>query len=123
VGEFALGRRLQPEAGLGAVGDCPDGVSLLGRPAASPPPNNGAVHSSGVSLRIDSSAAILRASVVLPTPGRPTVRCSVGLVRTDASSPWCARRCNYFAVDRRHERVRPLAVGSRPPCATAFGDV
>jgi hypothetical protein len=42
-------------------------------------PKRGIIHSSGVNRTALSSCAILRARVVLPTPGRPTVKCSMGV--------------------------------------------
>ena len=48
-------------------------------------PKSGIIHSSGVNRTALSSCAILRARVVLPTPGRPTVKCSVGVSVIPAS--------------------------------------
>jgi hypothetical protein len=48
-------------------------------------PKSGIIHSSGVNRTALSSCAIFRARVVLPTPGRPTVKCSVGVTVMRAS--------------------------------------
>ena len=45
-------------------------------------PNSGIIHSSGVSRRAPLIRSSSRARVVLPTPGKPTVRCKVGLELT-----------------------------------------
>src|ERR671921_1844550 len=48
-------------------------------PSAIPEPNSGAIPSSGVSRRAPLARSSWRARVVFPPPGKPTVRCSVGL--------------------------------------------
>ena len=69
------------------------------RPAASLWPNSGAIQSSGVSRRMPCSAASSIARVVLPVPGRPTVR-------TGTASP-CATTWSGPAAWIRRARARP----------------
>ncbi len=81
-------------------------------------PKRGIIHSSGENRTALSSSAIFRARVVLPTPGKPTVKCSVGVSVIRASltpSPIKDTHIGVPAGSPMSLEVRdPSSQGSRP---------